>query len=139
MEYLTERPACEFPSFERIQRWAKHPIREHHKGWTPKKVQPSSRRSTSDKTGEATRRRIREALVKKHGPICHICLAGGITDQRALIDLDLKWPHPQSFTRDHVKPRSLRGSDAIRNQRPAHKLCNERRGNKALIREDGTE
>jgi 5-methylcytosine-specific restriction endonuclease McrA len=87
-------------------------------------VQLSSRRSTSDKTGQATRNRIRAALLKKHGPICWLC-AG-------VIDLDLKWPAPGCFTRDHVKPRSLKGSNSIRNQRPAHKVCNESRGNKII-------
>lgn len=31
-------------------------------------------RGTSDKTGQATRQRIRERLLKIHGPYCHLCL-----------------------------------------------------------------
>jgi len=53
-----------------------------------------------------------------------------------VIDLELRWPHPQSFTRDHVRPRSLGGRDSLANQRPAHKLCNEKRGNKPLTRSE---
>jgi 5-methylcytosine-specific restriction endonuclease McrA len=87
-------------------------------------VQPSSRRSTSDKTGQATRARLKEAVLKRWGPVCWLC------DEA--IDLQLCWPAPGCFTRDHVKPRSLKGSDSVRNQRPAHKVCNERRGNKIL-------
>lgn len=137
MQYLMDRPGCEFPAFERIGA-PRLPLASRRRNANGR-VRSSDRRSTTDKTGEATRRRIREALIKKHGPICHICLFNGITDQRALIDLSLRWPDPRSFVRDHVKPRSLKGSDSIRNQRPAHKLCNERRGNKPLAREDGTE
>jgi 5-methylcytosine-specific restriction endonuclease McrA len=130
--FLAPRPECEFPSFLPVPQWARPARREHNRGRT----QPSSRRSTSDKTGEATRRRLREALVGKWGPVCHICWSAGVTDHRAVIDLELKWPHPQSFTRDHVRPRSLGGRDSLANQRPAHKVCNEKRGNKPLTRSE---
>lgn len=92
---------------------------------------PSARRSTSDKTGQATRARIRRALLKRYGPYCWLCLAGGKTEAEAEIDLELRFPDPLCFTRDHVKPRSKGGSDAIANQRPAHKVCNESRGNRS--------
>jgi 5-methylcytosine-specific restriction endonuclease McrA len=130
LHFLTDRPGCHFPTFEIMPRYWRPARRK-----LERRPQPSSRRSTSDKTGEATRRRIREALLRRYGPLCHLCLAGGVTDSRAVIDLDLKWPHPQCFTRDHIKPRSLRGTNSIRNQRPAHKICNERRGNRPLTRE----
>jgi len=130
LAYLAPRPACDFPAF------VPAPPRRMKPGRTVK-VPLSSRRSTSDKTGEATRRRHREALVKKWGAVCHICWAAGITDQRAIIDLTLRWPDPGCFTRDHIKPRSLGGRDYLSNQRPAHKLCNEKRGNKPLtLKED---
>jgi len=87
-------------------------------------VPSSSRRSTSDKTGQATRARFKAAVLKRWGPVCWLC--------GEVIDLELPWPNPACFTRDHVKPRSLKGSDSIRNQRPAHKVCNERRGNTLL-------
>lgn len=139
MEYLSDQPRCEFPELVPILRYARAATREHHRGRTPPKGRRSDRRSTSDKTGEASRRRMRQDILRAHGPICHICLAGGITDRRALIDLTLKWPDARCFTRDHVVPRSRGGTDEIGNQRPAHKVCNERRGNKALSPEDGPE
>lgn len=125
LHFLTDRPSCEWPTFEIMHRYWR-PMRPS----TEPKIQPSSRRSTSDKTGQATRQRIRAALLRRYGPVCHLC--------QGAIDLDLKWPDPMSFTRDHIKPRSLRGTDSIRNQRPAHKRCNESRGNKPIAREDGT-
>lgn len=90
----------------------------------PRPVRSSDRRSTTDKTGQATRARILRAILKIHGAVCHLCSGP--------IDLELRYPHPMSATRDHVIPRSLGGTNAIRNQRPAHKVCNERRGNKSL-------
>lgn len=91
---------------------------------TPRSARTSDRRSTTDKTGQASRARILRALIRLHGARCHLC--------GQVIDLNLKYPHPLCATRDHVKPRSLGGTNAIRNQRPAHKVCNERRGNKPL-------
>jgi len=119
--FLGDRPECEFPSFVPVRLWASPPRRQRNPG------RLSARRSTSDKTGEGTRRRIREYLIKRWGAACHICQAD--------IDLELRWPDPQCFTRDHLRPRSLGGSDSVRNQRPAHKVCNERRGAKPLTRE----
>lgn len=130
LEFLpTEgRPPCEFPEVEPIPRF----FRPARGRLTPR---PSSRRSTSDKTGQGTREMWRRVLIKKYGRICHICLAAGITDTRATIDLDLKYPEPLSFTRDHIKPRSQGGRDTRVNQRPAHKICNERRGNRPMTAE----
>jgi hypothetical protein len=90
-------------------------------------------RGTTDKTGQGTRTRIREKLLKRWGPYCHLCLTWGAAKDAALIDLALKFPHPECFTRDHVKPRSLKGSmHAVVNQRPAHNRCNSFRGNKTM-------
>lgn len=48
-----------------------------------------------------------------------------------MINLALRYPHPFSFSRDHVIPRSLGGDvSAIENQRPSHKACNQLRGNR---------
>lgn len=79
-------------------------------------------RGSVDKTGEATRARLRRVLIKKYGPFCWLC--------GKPIDLTIKHPDPWSFSRDHVIPRSKGGTDAIRNQRPAHRICNQKRGNK---------
>lgn len=88
---------------------------------------PSNRRSTSSKTGQATRDRWRKKIIAKYGAKCWLCLALGLIDD-AIIDMDLRVPDPRAFTRDHVKPRSLGGRDSLANQRPAHKVCNESRG-----------
>jgi hypothetical protein len=96
-------------------------------------VRTKGPRGTSDKTGEATRTRIRARLLKRWGPYCHLCLIWGASQGAALIDLTLKFPDPLCFTRDHVKPRSLKGSvHAVANQRPAHNRCNSYRGNKTM-------
>jgi len=132
LEYLPTdgRPPCDFPELVPIPlRFRPRPGRLH------RAPRPSSRRSTSDKTGQGTRDMWRRVLVAKYGRVCHICWAAGVTDQRATIDLELKWPHPQCFTRDHIKPRSQGGRDTKRNQRPAHKLCNERRGHRPMSNE----
>lgn len=120
LHFLAPRPECEFPDFVPWpKRWDVH-------GRRLRVARPrlSDRRSTSDKTGQATRERIRRTLIWRYGSTCHLC--------RKPIDLTLKWPDPGCFTRDHLKPRSKGGSNAIGNQRPAHKLCNESRGNKHL-------
>lgn len=90
-------------------------------------------RGTTDKTGQATRQRIREKLIKIHGAFCHLCLLWGLPPERAAIDLTIPFPDPLCFTRDHVKPRSLKGSlHSVQNQRPAHNRCNTFRGNKTM-------
>lgn len=129
--YLVDRPECEFPELVKMHRADRHPTREHHTGWTRPK-RDSNRRSSSDKTGQATRVRQRELIIKRYGAICHICLAKGITDQRAVIDLTLLWPHPLCFTRDHVIPRSQGGRDDLDNLRPAHHQCNRDRDTRPM-------
>lgn len=137
MEYLYDRPGCEFPELTKINRWHRPVIREHRNGWTPRKR--DGIRSASDKTGQATRLRQREAILRRWGSVCHICWSNGITDQRAVIDLELHWPHPRCFTRDYVVPHSLGGQDTVENLRPAHHECNARRGNGPVVLEDEME
>jgi len=112
--FLMDRPPCPLPAPRLVTPWLP-PLP------TPKS---SDRRSTSDKTGQATRLRWRLKLVARYGAVCHLC---GLP-----IDLELRWPNPLCFVRDHVRPRSRGGPDTLRNQRPAHKRCNESRGNKPL-------
>lgn len=40
------------------------------------------------------------------------------------------WPDPWSVTIDHIIPIDLDGPDSAENKRPAHKRCNESRGNR---------
>lgn len=124
LEYLTDRPMCQFPTL------VPTPRRQGRE--RSERKRDNNRRSSMDKTGQATRRRHRDLILKTWGRVCHICWAAGITDQRAVIDLELLWPDPRCFTRDHVVPRSLGGSDEIENLRPAHHQCNRNRGNAPL-------
>ena len=77
-------------------------------------------RGTTDKSGQGTRNRIRRQILALWGPYCHLCVLWGTGLERARIDLELKPPHPEAFSRDHVKPRALGGAIyAAANQRPA--------------------
>lgn len=81
--------------------------------------QPSS--STRNKT---------RARLKAIGSPCHIC--------GRPIDYDLDWytdprdgkckRHPWSFEWDHDKPKSQGGTDAWENAKPAHRICNQLKG-----------
>ncbi len=77
------------------------------------------------KNGSA-RRKVR-AWLKAQGLPCHIC-------GRA-IDYSLPAGHPMSFEVDEIIPVSKGGSPIDRNNvAPAHRICNERRGNRPLPR-----
>ena len=54
--------------------------------------------------------RLVALTLATYGTLCHLCMEDGAT------------------TADHVIPRKHGGDDSIENLRPAHKLCNERRG-----------
>ena len=70
------------------------------------------------------RRKVR-AWLKDQGRPCHIC--GGA------IDYSLPAGHPMSFEVDEIVPVSRGGSPTDpANVAPAHRICNERRGNKPL-------
>lgn len=60
--------------------------------------------------------RLVALTLATYGTTCHLCLKPGATSA------------------DHVTPRSAPwyGDDSIENLRPAHKLCNERRGNRSI-------
>lgn len=131
MEYLIDRPGCDFPEKVKIKRWARPDPFDRSRVRRPR---PSDRRSSMDKTGQATRRRQREMILTVYGAVCHICVANGITDHRAMIDTTLPWPDPRCFTRDHVIPRARGGTDNIMNLRPAHHACNVMRGDGPIVR-----
>ncbi len=82
--------------------------------------------STSRYANGSARRKVR-AWLKAQGRPCHIC-------GRA-IDYSLPAGHPMSFEVDEIVPVSKGGSPIDRsNVAPAHRICNERRGNKSLRR-----
>lgn len=92
------------------------------------------RRSTTDKTGQGTRKRIVRQLLAIWGPYCWLCMLAGKGLDASRIDMSLRYPQPLCFTRDHVVPRSKGGEPfAVTNQRPAHRVCNERRGNASVL------
>lgn len=72
----------------------------------------------------AARRKVR-AWLRAQGRPCHIC---GMA-----IDYSLPAGHPMSFEVDEIVPVSLGGSPYDRdNVAAAHRICNERRGNKPI-------
>lgn len=76
------------------------------------------------------RRQVR-AWLKAQGLPCHIC---GMA-----IDYDLPAGDPMSFEVDEIVPVSKGGSPIDRaNVAPAHRICNERRGNKSLAALNGS-
>lgn len=83
--------------------------------------------STSRYANGNARRKVR-AWLKAQGMPCHIC-------GRA-IDYSLPSGDPMSFEVDEIVPVSKGGSPIDRsNVQPAHRICNQRRGNKELPRQ----
>lgn len=71
----------------------------------------------------AVRRRARARIAQrvKAGEPCWLC--------GEPIDLTLKYPHPMSFTVDHVTPTSHGGADDYDQLMPAHNAHNRERSN----------
>lgn len=72
----------------------------------------------------------RRELLRIGNHICHVC--------RHPIDLQIKWPHPLSWSYDHKTPRSQLAPDDPRhwdlsNGLEAHLRCNESRGAKPIV------
>ena len=63
-----------------------------------------------------------DKVVETYGSDCHIC--------RQPIDLTLARTSREGLTVDHVIPLSKGGLDTIDNMRPAHWICNVRKGDK---------
>ena len=57
---------------------------------------------------------LTRTVLAEYGAICWLCGQPGAT------------------TKDHVIPWSLGGTDDVENLRPAHKRCNQRRGNRVI-------
>lgn len=79
-----------------------------------------SARGTSSRTGQNTRARLRRWALFLYGPWCGYC--------KESIDLELKYPHPASFSIDHIKLQRDGGAHLFCNVRPAHLLCNSKHG-----------
>ena len=84
---------------------------------------------TDPRCGARERTRMRNRLRAEGAP-CHIC--------KRPIDYDLGWyidprdgrskKHPYSFEWDHDVPHSQGGDDSWENALPAHRICNQRKG-----------
>lgn len=91
----------------------------------PKRTTAGPRPGYDDKRYRA----MREELKRTSNNICHVC--------KHVIDLQIKYPHPLSWSCDHVIPRARLAPDDYRhwhisNARPAHLFCNESRGAKPV-------
>ncbi len=51
-------------------------------------------------------------------------------------DTIVDYRHPLSGTVDHIEPLSKGGSNMLLNRAPAHRLCNQAKGNKQLVAND---
>lgn len=69
-----------------------------------------------------TSARLAPLVVQTYGSTCYLCSGS--------IDLDAPRRSPLGLSIDHVRPRSLGGSDDIENLRPVHFRCNLKRGNR---------
>ena len=63
------------------------------------------------------------ARLKRASAICHLC--------GEPIDRDLAWPHPKSWSADHLTP-VAHGGDMLGERLPAHLECNQKRGTKPI-------
>ena len=97
--------------------WKKH----------PEKAQAYNRQRRAMKNGVEHTPYTKEEVLKKYGTNCHICNE----------PIDLKAPRALRFKGwenglhlDHVIPISKGGPDTIDNIRPAHGLCNMKKGAK---------
>jgi len=68
-------------------------------------------------------------VLKLHGDTCYLCS----------YQIDLQAPRQvgqsgweMSFHPDHVIPLSRGGTDTLDNMKPAHAICNQRKGNKLI-------
>lgn len=82
-----------------------------------------SKRGDPRHNGSIRRRYRARALaeLRENGGKCWLC--------GEHIDLARRWPDPLCFVADHVTPYAVSG-DPHGQTKPAHKVCNERRGSK---------
>jgi 5-methylcytosine-specific restriction endonuclease McrA len=114
-EYRKNNPA----KFRAKQKkyWAKH----------PEKAAEFNRKRRADKNSVEHVPYTVQQVLKKYGKNCHIC--GDLIDLKANRKVGKKgWE--KGLHLDHVIPISKGGPDTIENVRPAHGVCNIRKGSK---------
>src|SRR5258708_6773521 len=75
------------------------------------------------------RKKSRKRVVGSNPAWCYLCglpIPDDIASSR----------HPLFGTVDHVIPRSRNGADALNNRLPAHRLCNQQKGDHMVHREE---
>lgn len=86
---------------------------------------PKGERKPRDRGGRTGHQynKLREQMKRDGTNVCHLCGND--------IDLSIPYPGPQSWSLDHIVPVS-RGGDPLEpaNCAEAHKICNERKGNR---------
>lgn len=88
--------------------------------------------ASNPRTANGNARRNVRAWLKDQGLPCHLC--------GQPIDYTLPARHPLSFEVDEIVPVSKGGSPIDRaNVAPAHRICNQRRGNKTVEAAQKTE
>lgn len=71
-------------------------------------------------------RALAPIVVSEYGSTCWLC--------GKPIDTALPRTHRWGLTVDHVTPRALGGTNDLANLRPAHSVCNKRRGCRPAIK-----
>lgn len=72
--------------------------------------------------GVERERYTKQQVLDKSKDKCQVCLG--------LIDVELSFPHPMSFSFNHIYPISKGGIDKLENIEASHLLCNQRLGNR---------
>ncbi|MCC6797713.1 MAG: HNH endonuclease [Candidatus Hydrogenedentes bacterium] len=94
-------------------------ISEYCRKWrsaNPEKVKQRCQKRRAIKKGAQHTPYTKAQVLALRGQWCGIC---GLE-----IDLSVKYPHPMSFSFDHIQPLTKGGIDAIENIQPAHYSCN---------------
>jgi 5-methylcytosine-specific restriction endonuclease McrA len=63
---------------------------------------------------------MRPAILERFGMVCYLCTRPILYDTTSM--------HPAALTLDHVVPVTQGGRDVEENLRPAHRACNEDKG-----------
>lgn len=87
---------------------------------------PSQKTGSKVEQGGLNRDRLyqRNRAQLKAAPGLHFCHICG-----QQIDMTLKFPHPGSWSCQHITPRSMGGSSEMDNLAEAHKRCQDKEGN----------